>query len=321
MGEDEATQGEGAATTAWATRDGLSPVLSIVGPTASGKSALAMQVAALVPAEIVTADSMQVYRGMDIGTAKPTATEQALVPHHLLDLWDVDHDVTVAEFQPLARAAIDDVRHRGSTALLVGGSGLYVRAVLDDLQFPGTDLAVRERLEAELAAMGPAALHARLAAADPAASLAILPTNGRRVVRALEVIEITGMPFTATLPDESPVYPDVRIGLDVPLDQLAGRIADRVRRMWEAGLVDEVRSLPDLAQTRTASRALGYSQVLRMLAGEIDEAAAVDETIMATRRFAKRQLTWFRRDQRISWLPFDSPDLAARVAALIGHRA
>jgi len=141
------------------------------------------------------------------------------------------------------------------------------------------------------------------------------------VVRALEVIEITGSPFTATLPDESPVYPDVRIGLDVPLDQLAERIADRVRRMWAAGLVDEVRSLPDLAHTRTASRALGYSQVLRMLSGEIDEATAVEETIMATRRFAKRQLTWFRRDQRVSWLPFDAPDLAARVAALIGARA
>ena len=320
MGEDEGavTRGDGAR---WAIRDGLSPVLSIVGPTASGKSALAMQVAALVGGEIVTADSMQVYRGMDIGTAKPTPAEQAQVPHHLLDLWDIGHDVTVAEFQPLARAAIDDVRQRGSIALLVGGSGLYVRAVLDDLQFPGTDLAVRARLEAELAEQGPAVLHARLAAADPAAALAILPTNGRRVVRALEVIEITGSPFTATLPDESPVYPDVRIGLDVPLDQLAGRIADRVRRMWAAGLVDEVRSLPDLAHTRTASRALGYSQVLRMLSGAIEEAAAIEETIMATRRFAKRQLTWFRRDQRVSWLPFDAPDLAARVAALVGARA
>ena len=297
--------------------EGERPVVAVVGATASGKSALAIELAEQLDGEIVNADSMQVYRGMNIGTAKATVDEQARVRHHLLDVWDIDHDVTVAEYQPLARAAVDDVRRRDRLPLVTGGSGLYVRAVLDDLQFPGTDPEVRARLEAELESEGSAALHQRLAELDPAAGLAILPTNGRRIVRALEVIEITGKPFTATLPDETPVYNDVRIGLDVPPNILAGRITTRVPRMWEEGFVDEVRELHGLAATRTASRALGYAQVLQLLAGEIDESTAIDETVAATRRFAKRQLTWFRRDQRVQWLPFDAPDLVDHAAALI----
>lgn len=293
------------------------PVVAIVGATAAGKSALAMAVAQSRSGEIINADSMQVYRGMDIGTAKPTREERARVPHHLIDVWDIDHDVAVGEFQPMARDAVSDVLARGSLPLLVGGSGLYVRAVLDDLRFPGTDEQVRARLEAELAEQGALAMHQRLAATDPAAALAILPTNGRRIVRALEVVEITGEPFTATLPDESPVFADVRIGLEVPLTVLGERIAQRVHRMWADGLVDEVRGLTGLAGTRTAARALGYAQVLSMLAGEIDEATAIEETIVATRRFAKRQLTWFRRDARVQWLPFDAPDLVQRACALI----
>jgi len=241
------------------------------------------------------------------------------VPHHLLDVWDVDHVASVAEYQQLARAAVDDVCARGRVPLLTGGSGLYVRAVLDDLRFPGTDPQVRERLEAELVALGPEALHARLAAADPAAAVAILPSNGRRIVRALEVVEITGAPFTATLPAEEPVYRGPRIGLEVEPDALAARIADRVRRMWAAGLVDEVRALAaqGLAGTRTASRALGYAQVLGMLAGELTEAEAIEQTVTQTRQFAKRQLTWFRRDPSVQWLPADAPDLVDRALRLV----
>ena len=297
------------------------PVVAIVGATASGKSDLAMALAEVVPAEIVNADSMQVYRGMDIGTAKPTRDERDRVPHHVIDLWDIDHDVTVAEFQPLARNAINEVRGRGVTPLLTGGSGLYVRAVLDDLQFPGTDSDVRARLEAELEAQGPASLHARLSEVDPAAALAIMPTNGRRIVRALEVVEITGGPFTATLPDEEPIFPDVRLGLEVPTDELGERIAARVQRMWQEGLVDEVRGLPELATTRTASRALGYAQILRFLAGDITEEEAMEETVVATRRFAKRQLTWFRRDRRVQWLPYNDPNLIDRARELVATTA
>ena len=297
--------------------EGERPVVAVVGATASGKSALAIELAERLGGEIVNADSMQVYRGMNIGTAKATLDEQARVRHHLLDVWDIDHDVTVAQYQPLARAAVEDIRRRDRLPLVTGGSGLYVRAVLDDLQFPGTDAEVRARLEAELESEGSVALHQRLAELDPAAGLAIPATNGRRIVRALEVIEITGMPFTATLPDEKPVYSDVRIGLEVPPTVLAVRITTRVHRMWEQGFVDEVRELHGLVEGRTAARALGYAQVRQLLAGEIDENTAIDETVVATRRFAKRQLTWFRRDQRVQWLPFDAPDLVDRAAALI----
>ena len=196
-----------------------------------------------------------------------------------------------------------------------------MRAVLDDLQFPGTDSDVRARLEAELEAQGPASLHARLSEVDPAAALAIMPTNGRRIVRALEVVEITGGPFTATLPDEEPIFPDVRLGLEVPTDELGERIAARVQRMWQEGLVDEVRGLPELATTRTASRALGYAQILRFLAGDITEEEAMEETVVATRRFAKRQLTWFRRDRRVQWLPYNDPNLIDRARELVAATA
>lgn len=297
---------------------GTSRVVAIVGPTASGKSDLALAVAARVSAEIVTADSMQMYVGMDIGTATPTVAERAAVRHHLVDVWDIDHEASVAEFQVLARAAIDDVASRDALALLVGGSGLYVRAVLDDLTFPGTDPAVRARLEAELIDLGAQQLHERLTALDPAAGEAISANNGRRIVRALEVIEITGQPFTATLPDETPVFADVRVGLQVAPDVLVDRIERRVRRMWDDGLVDEVRDLVGrgLAQTRTASRAIGYSQVLAFLAGEMTESEAMEATVVATRRFAKRQMTWFRRDPRVVWFAHDDPRLVDRVIDL-----
>lgn len=297
-------------------------ILAIVGPTASGKSALAVEVALrLGPrAEVVGTDSMQVYRGMDIGTATPTVEEMRGVRHHMIDVWDPDHAVSVAEFQQAARAAIDDIRERGGIPIVVGGSGLYVAAVLDDLRFPGTDPEVRARLEADLADEGPEAMHARLAALDPDAAAAILPTNGRRVVRALEVIELTGEPFTARLPDPESVYPTARVGLEIPRDVLDARIAARVDRMWADGFVAEVASLRErgLAQTPTAARALGYQQVLAFLDGDSTEDQARQDTIDATRRFARRQQRWFRRDSRIGWLPYDSPSAVDDAIAALG---
>ncbi len=279
-------------------------MIAVVGPTAAGKSDLGVGLALRLGGEVVNADSMQLYRGMDIGTAKLTLAERRGVPHHLLDIWDVTEAASVAEYQRLARAEIDRLLAEGRTPVLVGGSGLYVRGALDALEFPGTDPAVRARLEGELAESGPGALHARLAVADPAAARAILPGNGRRIVRALEVIEITGRPFTASLPGPEPVYDTVQIGVDVERPELDARIAARVDRMWEDGLVAEVRELEaaGLREGRTASRALGYQQVLAHLAGECTEDEARAETVRATKRFARRQDSWFRRDPRVHWL-------------------
>ncbi|GAB3983416.1 tRNA (adenosine(37)-N6)-dimethylallyltransferase MiaA [Actinoallomurus acanthiterrae] len=284
-------------------------VIAVVGPTAAGKSDLAVELALRLGGEIVNADSMQLYRGMDIGTAKLAEPEWRGVPHHLLDVWDVTRTASVAEYQETARRAVAEIRGRGRVPLLVGGSGLYVRAVLDDLEFPGTDPELRARLEEELAEHGSAALHARLAGLDPAAAASILPSNGRRVVRALEVIEMTGRPFTASMPSYADTGDSVQVGLTVPRPELDERIAVRVERMWKAGFVDEVRRLePDgLREGLTASRALGYAQVLRFLSGEWTEEEAKQETIRATRRFARRQESWFRRDPRVRWVPYDAP--------------
>ncbi len=288
----------------WQTGSVAGRVIAVVGPTAAGKSGLSVRLAQAVGGEVVNADSMQLYRGMDIGTAKLSDDQRHGVPHHLLDVWDVRGSANVAEFQSLAQVAIGAIRARGRVPVLVGGSGLYVRAVIDDLDFPGTDPRLRERLEAELAERGPAALHARLAALDPAAAAAILPGNGRRIVRALEVIELSGRPFAATLPRYDARCPSVQLGLRIPGPELDRRIAERVDRMWQAGFVDEVRSLEraGLRDGRTASRALGYAQVLRFLAGEWPEEQARQETVRATRKFARRQESWFRRDPRVTWL-------------------
>jgi tRNA dimethylallyltransferase len=280
------------------------PVVAVVGPTAAGKSALSLRLANALDGEVVNADSMQLYRGMDIGTAKLRPDERAGVAHHVLDIWDVTEPASVATYQALARAAIDTIRARGQVPLLVGGSGLYVRAVLDDFAFPGTDPSLRAALEAELDASGPAPLYEKLRAADPAAAERILPSNGRRIVRALEVVTLTGRPFAAELPPPRPAYGAVQVGVDLDPAALDARIAARVDRMWASGLVDEVRTLEfrGLREGRTASRALGYQQVLRFLAGECTEAEAHDETVRATRRFVRRQRSWFRRDPRVRWL-------------------
>jgi tRNA dimethylallyltransferase len=293
-------------------------VVAVVGATAAGKSDLAVDLALRLGGEVINVDSMQLYRGMDIGTAKLSPAERRGVPHHLLDVWDVGRTASVAEYQEMARKAIEEIRGRGRPPLLVGGSGLYVRAALDDLEFPGTDPAVRSRLEAELAESGSGALHRRLASLDPPAAESILPSNGRRIVRALEVIEITGRPFTANLPEPRYHYPrTVQIGLSVPRPELDERIALRVERMWAAGFVEEVRGLEGLAAGLTAGRALGYAQVLRFLAGEWSEDLARQETIRLTRRFARRQESWFRRDPRVVWLPYDAPDLVERALRVV----
>lgn len=279
-------------------------VIAVVGPTAAGKSDLGVFLAQQLGGEVVNADSMQLYRGMDIGTAKLTPEERGDVPHHLLDIWDVTEPANVAAYQKLARTEIDRLLAEGRTPVLVGGSGLYVRAAIDVLEFPGTDPAVRARLERELDERGSGALHARLAAADPEAARAILASNGRRIVRALEVIEITGQPFTANLPGHESLYDTVQIGVDVGRPELDERISVRVDRMWEAGLLDEVRALEErgLRDGRTASRALGYQQVLAAFAGECTDDEARAETVRATKRFARRQDSWFRRDPRVHWL-------------------
>jgi tRNA dimethylallyltransferase len=297
----------------------LRPVIAVVGPTAAGKSDLSLLLARALDGEVVNADSMQLYRGMDIGTAKLTEAERAGVPHHLLDIWPVTRAASVSEYQVLARAAIGDIQRRGKTAILVGGSGLYVRAAVDNLQFPGTDPALRASLEAELARAGAGVLHARLAAQDPAAAAAILPGNGRRIVRALEVIQLSGRPFTATLPDYESVFPAVQVGVTLPRAELDRRVAARVERMWQLGLVGEVRRLAaaGLGEGRTASRALGYAQVLRFLAGEWTEAEAAAQTVQATRRFVRRQESWFRRDPRVRWLRGPGSEAADLALTLV----
>ena len=296
-------------------------VIAVVGPTGTGKSELALELAGRLGGEIVNTDALQLYRGMDIGTAKLDPAQRRGVPHHLLDVLDVREEASVAVYQQQARAALAEIAARGRRGILVGGSGLYVRAVLDSLQIPPTEPRVRARWEAELAAVGSAALHARLAEVDPVAAANILPGNGRRVVRALEVVELTGRPFSASLPRE-PEYavPAVQLGLALPRPQLDERIAVRVDRMWAAGLVDEVRRLvaDGLATGRTASRALGYAQVLSLLAGEYDEAQARADTVRATRRFARRQESWFARDPRVLRLPAGTPDLLRLALDAVG---
>jgi tRNA dimethylallyltransferase len=279
-------------------------VIAVVGATATGKSDLAIGLAQSLSGEVVNVDSMQLYRGMDIGTAKLSLADRRGVPHHLLDIWEVTETASVAEYQRIASGVIDDIQARGKVAVLAGGSGLYVRAALGDLDFPGTDEAVRARLEAELAAVGPGPLWDRLKAADPAAAAAILPSNGRRIVRAMEVMEISGQPFSATMPSYDAGRRAVQVGIRLPRPELDERIEARVDRMFARGLAGEVAALANrhgLRDGKTASRALGYQQVLRYLDGDWSLEQARDETVRATRRFARRQESWFRRDPRVQW--------------------
>ncbi|MCW2786841.1 MAG: tRNA delta(2)-isopentenylpyrophosphate transferase [Marmoricola sp.] len=290
------------------------PIVAVVGSTAAGKSELALDLAERLGGEIVNTDAMQVYRGMDIGTAKMPVSERRGITHHLMDVLDVTETASVADFQGWARAVIADCRAREVVPVLVGGSALYTRAIIDVFDFPGTDPVVRARYEARLAEVGPEALHAELATVDPVAASGMSPANGRRTVRALEVVALTGGPFTASLPD--PTYVDrhtVQVGVDVDRVTLDHRIEQRVDAMWAAGLVEEVRELAvhGLREGVTASRALGYRQVLLFLDGQITESEARDQTVFGTRRFARRQDGWFRKDPRVTWVTYDDP---ARLA-------
>ncbi|GAB2748042.1 tRNA (adenosine(37)-N6)-dimethylallyltransferase MiaA [Salinifilum aidingensis] len=295
------------------------PLLVIVGPTATGKSDLAVALAEQLGGEVVNADAMQLYRGMDIGTAKLPVEHRRGIPHHQLDVLDITETASVAAYQPQARTAVEGARSRGRTPVLVGGSGLYVQAVVDELSFPGTDPDVRAGWERELSAAGAQWLHELLRERDPLAAESILPTNGRRIVRALEVIDITGRPFSANLPEPGPGrYGAVLVGLDRPNAELDERVDRRVADMFDKGLVEEVRRLEarGLRSGRTASRALGYQQVLAELAGEGDMAAAAAETAKLTRRFVRRQRSWFRRDRRIHWFPAGE-DLVGPIRELL----
>lgn len=286
------------------------PIVAVVGPTASGKTDLSLDLAERLGGEIVNTDAMAVYRGMDVGTAKLPAAERRGIPHHLLDLLDVTETLSVADFQGRARTVIAEIRGRGATPVLVGGSALYTRAILDRFEFPGTDPAVRARLEAELEEVGSAALHDRLRALDPEAADRILVENGRRVVRALEAIEVTGRPFSASLPRLEYADPaGVQVGVDIDRPTLDSRIERRVARMFEGGFVEEVERLlaEGLAEGRTASRAIGYREVASYLAGELGLDEARERTVAATRRFARRQDSWFRKDPRITWVRYDEP--------------
>lgn len=292
-------------------------LIFIGGATATGKSELAVSLAQRLQAEIVNADSMQLYRGMNIGTAKLSINERAGVPHHLLDVVEVSQDVNVSWYQGQARSTIDDLLARRVPVIVVGGTGFYMKAILDDLHFPETEPEVREKLAKEAEAIGGAAMHQRLTVLDPAAAAAIPAENLRRVIRALEVIEITGKPFTANLPREnSTKYPQaLHFGLTVERAVLDARVERRVDQMFERGLVGEVETLigAGLLEGRTARAALGYAQSISLLGGEISLDQALASTKLATRQYIRRQETWFNRDQRIIWLGSDASTLSERV--------
>ena len=296
-------------------------IIGITGATGTGKSELALRLADHwqargIAAEVVNADAMQLYRGMDIGTAKLTLAERRGVPHHLIEVLDVTDEASVAQYQIDARAAIDGIQARGAVPLLVGGSGLYLAAVLTDFRFPGTDPDRRAHWEAELERLGPGGLHDVLAARDPAAAAAIGPHNGRRLVRALEVGDLTGEPFVAGLAARSSAWrPYRQFALGLERHELVGRLDERVLRMWRTGLLDEVRGLLPLGLERgvTASRAIGYAQAMAQLRGELDESQAIEQTQSLTRRYARRQVSWLRRDSSVEWLDAAADDLAAQV--------
>ncbi len=302
-------------------------IIAITGATGTGKSELALRLVERwqsrgLVAEIVNADAMQLYRGMDIGTAKLAVAERRGVPHHLIDVLDVTAEANVAQYQLDARAAIEAIRARGAVPVMVGGSGLYLAAVLTDFRFPGTDPERRAHWEVELERLGVGGLHALLAARDPEAAAAIGPHNGRRIVRALEVGDLTGEPFIAGLGARgTPWRPYRQFALGLDRNALVARLDERVQRMWRLGLLDEVRDLLPLGLERgvTASRAIGYAQAMAHLRGEIDELEAIAQTQSLTRRYARRQVSWLRRDSAVEWLDAAADDLAAQLERTVAH--
>jgi tRNA dimethylallyltransferase len=305
--------------------DAVRPIVAVVGATAAGKTGLSLDLAERLGGEIVNSDAMQLYRGMDIGTAKLPPAERRGIPHHLLDLLDVTEPATVAEYQALARATIADLRGRDAMPVLVGGSALYTRAVLDRFDFPGTDPEVRARLERELEEHGVRPLFERLREVDPVSAgriEAMTPGNGRRIVRALEVVEITGAPFSARLPVQEYADPhSIQIGVDIDRETLDARILQRVEEMFEAGFVAEVERLLDegLATSRTAATAIGYREVAQHLSGVLTLPEAKLRTAVKTRQFARRQDAWFRKDARVVWVEYDDPARVERAAEAIGN--
>lgn len=294
-------------------------VLAVVGPTATGKSDLGIALALELHGEVVNADASQLYRGMDLGTAKVPEEERRGIPHHQLDVLEVRDEATVAAYQRAARDDIAAVRGRGRAPVVVGGSGLYVRAALDRLEIPPTDAGVRAGLEEDLRRVGVESMRERLAAVDPEAARSIQPRNARRIIRALEVVELTGRAFSATMPRREHVVPTVMIGVRMPRERLDARIADRVRRMWRLGLLDEVRALEavGLREGRTASKALGYAQALAQQDGLLTEAQAREETAARTRRLVRRQESWFGGDPRIHWLDAEASDLLQQAMVIV----
>lgn len=304
------------------------PLVAIVGPTGTGKSDLGIALAKHLiakgrPAEIINTDAMQFYKGMDIGTAKLPMAERQGIAHHLIDHLAITDESTAAEYQQIARPLIEDLQARGVVPILVGGSMLYIASVLNDFEFPGTDEVLRAELEAELERVGAITMHKRLAELDPIAASRIIPQNGRRVVRAIEIVTMTGAPFAAALP-EVPVewQSSLQIGINGPREELVPRLEQRVHRMWQGGLVAEVESLISmgLRDAKTAKRAIGYAQALAQLDGELTEAEAIADTVRLTQKYARRQMSWFRRDQRIQWLDYRDPALLQQAIALFDER-
>jgi len=293
-------------------------VIAIVGPTAVGKSDLAINLSRFIEIEVINSDAMQLYKGMDIGTAKLDIKSRKNIVHHLIDVLSPHEEASVSVFQTKARLLINEIQQKGKTPVLVGGSGLYINAVLEDLEFPGTNLEIRAKYEEILEKNGVEFLYKELEIIDPLAAKNILINNARRIVRALEVNELTGKNFNAKLPEPSPVFEDVRIGLNLERDILDKRIENRVLEMFNRGLVKEVEQIFDeLVKGKTAQKALGYSQVIQYLKNEITLDQAIEQTIVQTRKYARRQISWFKRDPLIQWFDAQEDDLLEKVNRII----
>lgn len=303
----------------------MTKLIAVVGPTGAGKSALAINIAQHIidkggQAEIINCDSMQFYRGMDVGTAKLSIAERRGIKHHLFDFLEITDESTAAEYQQLARPLILELQASGITPILVGGSMLYVAAVLNRFEFPARDEVLRAKLEQDLIDLGPHEMHRRLKAIDPVAASRIIPENGRRSVRALEIVTLTGEPFAAALPEVPEDWqPVLEIGINGDREDLRARLEARVHKMWQQGLLDEVRSLEakGIRQGKTSAVAIGYAQALKQIDGELTEAEAIADTVRLTQKYARRQMSWFRRDQRIQWLDYQDPEATAKALALV----
>lgn len=303
----------------------MTKLIAVVGPTGAGKSALAISIAQHIidkggKAEIINCDSMQFYRGMDVGTAKLSIAERRGIKHHLFDFLEITDESTAAEYQQLARPLILELQASGITPILVGGSMLYVAAVLNRFEFPARDEVLRAKLEQDLIDLGPHEMHRRLKAIDPVAASRIIPENGRRSVRALEIVTLTGEPFAAALPEVPEDWqPVLEMGINGDRDDLRARLEARVHKMWQQGLLDEVRSLEakGIRQGKTSAVAIGYAQALKQIDGELTEAEAIADTVRLTQKYARRQMSWFRRDQRIQWLDYQDPEATAKALALV----